>query len=136
METKIVNLQPIRQIATKQKHNPKIPIDPKLYVSLVEGFSIEKKLKDIFYRNQKIGSAPSEYVLGDHPKNTDVDLTNLLMQHQIHYSSAHMFWHSWAMPRVKKGILIDKVAKFMGDTVKTVRENYEHLLPDYLTDIF
>jgi hypothetical protein len=35
-----------------------------------------------------------------------------------------------------KGIPIDKVAKFMGDTVKTVRENYEHLSPDYLRDVF
>ena len=46
------------------------------------------------------------------------------------------FGTSWATYRVKKGIPVDKVAKFMGDTVKTVRENYEHLLPDYLTDIF
>ena len=58
------------------------------------------------------------------------------MQHQIHYGSAHTFRHNWATHRVKKGIPVDKVAKFMGDTVKTVRENYEHLLPDYLTDIF
>lgn len=136
LETKIIDLQPIGKRTTKQKRNPKIPIDPKLYDYLVECFRIDEKPKDIFYRNQKIGSAKSEYVLGDHPKNIDGDLTNLLMQHQIHSGSAHTFRHSWATHKVMKGIPIDKVAKFMGDTVKTVRENYEHLSPDYLRDVF
>tara|TARA_B100001564_G_scaffold350862_1_gene355902 strand:- start:109 stop:219 length:111 start_codon:yes stop_codon:yes gene_type:complete len=29
---------------------------------------------------------------------------------------------------------IKDVAEFMGDTEKTVRENYEHLAPNYLED--
>ena len=107
-----------------------------MYDYLVECFRIYEKPKDIFYHNQKIGSAISENVLGDHPKNIDGDLNYHLLQHQIHSGSSHTFRHSWATHKVMKGIPIDKVENFMGDTVKTVRENYEHLLPDYLRDAF
>ena len=54
-------------------------------------FCIDEKPKDIFYHNQKIGSAISEYVLGDHPKNIDDDLNQLLMQNQILIVLAHTF---------------------------------------------
>lgn len=135
-ERSLIDLQPIGKRTSKQKRNPKIPIDPKLHDYLVECFRIDEKPRDIFYRNQKIGSEKSEYVLGDFPKNIDGDLKRLLMECQIHEGSAHTFRHSWATHKISNGISIEKVAKFMGDTEKTVRENYEHLSPDYLRDVF
>jgi len=59
LKTKIIDLQPIAKRTFKQKHNPKILIDPKLYDYLVECFRIDRKPKDIFYRNQKTGYATS-----------------------------------------------------------------------------
>jgi integrase len=135
LETKTIKLNPDGWAKTI-KRNPTIPIDPKLYDYLIECFRIDETPKDVFYRNEKLGTETSEYVLGDFPKNIDGDLNRLLMQNQIHNVSAHTFRHTWATHKVSKGIPIDKVAKFMGDTEKTVRENYEHLSPDYLRDVF
>ena len=47
----------------------------------------------------------------------------------------HVFRHTWATRAITRGVQIEKVAKFMGDTVETVRKNYEHLAPDYLDDV-
>lgn len=46
----------------------------------------------------------------------------------------HTFRHTWATKQIMAGKDIKKVAEFMGDTEKTVRENYEHLAPNYLED--
>jgi hypothetical protein len=34
-----------------------------------------------------------------------------------------------------RGVPIEKLAKFMGDTVETVRKNYGYLAPDYLDNV-
>lgn len=49
--------------------------------------------------------------------------------------SPHTFRHTWATHAIEDGMPILKVAKFLGDTEETVRENYEHLSPDYLRDV-
>ena len=35
-------------------------------------------------------------------------------------------------PRVEDGLDMKIIAAFLGDTIKTVEENYLHLSPDYL----
>lgn len=45
------------------------------------------------------------------------------------------FRHTWATNKIMAGENIKDVAKFMGDTEKTVRENYEHLVLNYLAHI-
>ena len=41
-------------------------------------------------------------------------------------------WHTWATNKIMAGANIKDVAEFMGDTEKPVRDNYEHLAPNYL----
>ena len=47
----------------------------------------------------------------------------------------HVFRHTWATRAVMRGVPIEKVAMFLGDNIKTVRDNYEHLAPEYLDDV-
>ncbi len=44
--------------------------------------------------------------------------------------------HTWATQAVLRGVPLKKVAMFLGDKEKTVIENYQHLSPDYLEDVF
>ena len=48
--------------------------------------------------------------------------------------SPHVFRHTWATRAVERGVVIGKVAAFLGDNEETVRKNYIHLSPDYLRD--
>ena len=52
----------------------------------------------------------------------------------LHYEGVtpHTFRHTWATNKIMAGENIKDVAEFMGDTEKTVRDNYEHLAPNYL----
>ena len=34
-----------------------------------------------------------------------------------------------------RGVSLTKVAAMLGDKIKTVEENYQHLTPDYLDDV-
>ena len=47
----------------------------------------------------------------------------------------HTFRHTWATHKIMVGENIKDVAEFMGDTEKTVRDNYEHLAPNYLAHV-
>ena len=69
-------------------------------------------------------------------KVTDVKsgLDRVNAQLGIEGVTPHTFRHTWATNQIMAGKDIKKVAEFMGDTEKTVRENYEHLAPDYLED--
>lgn len=44
----------------------------------------------------------------------------------------HTFRHTWATRAAEDGVSMKVIADFMGDTEKTVRDNYLHLSPDYL----
>ena len=46
--------------------------------------------------------------------------------------SAHVFRHTWASHSAEDGLDMKIIAAFLGDTMKTVEENYMHLSPDYL----
>ena len=69
-------------------------------------------------------------------KVTDVKsgLDRVNQQLGIEGVTPHTFRHTWATNQIMAGKDIKKVAEFMGDTEKTVRENYEHLAPNYLED--
>ena len=49
--------------------------------------------------------------------------------------SPHVFRHTYCTHKIQDGYDIEKVAKFVGDEVETVRKNYEHLSPNYLSDM-
>ena len=44
----------------------------------------------------------------------------------------HTFRHTRATNKIMVGENIKDVAEFIGDTQKAVRDNYEHLAPNYL----
>ena len=69
-------------------------------------------------------------------KVTDVKsgLDRVNQQLGIEGVTPHTFRHTWVTNQIMAGKDIKKVAEFMGDTEKTVRENYEHLAPNYLED--
>ena len=56
----------------------------------------------------------------------------------LHYEGVitpQTFRHTWATNKIMAGENIKDVAEFMGDTEKTVRDNYEHLAPNYLAQM-
>ena len=78
--------------------------------------------------------AINSYVL-DRPTNLYEQVKSLGQSLNIDDLHPHVFRHTWATRAITRGVPIEKVAKFMGDTVETVRKNYEHLAPDYLDDV-
>ena len=53
----------------------------------------------------------------------------------LHYEGVitpHTFRYTWATNKIMAGNDIKGDAGVMGDTEKTVRDNYEHLAPNYL----
>lgn len=44
----------------------------------------------------------------------------------------HVFRHTWATEAVSSGVGLEAVASMLGDTIKTVYDNYAHLQPEYL----
>ena len=51
------------------------------------------------------------------------------------WMTAHVMRHTWGSLRAMRGRSLYEIAKFMGDTLQTVENNYLHLTPDHLRDI-
>ena len=100
------------------KRRPALPISPKLRPVL----EVAK------------AEAINGYVL-DRPTNLYEAVKALGRNLGIDDLHPHVFRHTWATRAITRGVPIEKVAKFMGDSVETVRKNYEHLAPDYLDDV-
>lgn len=49
-------------------------------------------------------------------------------------ASPHVLRHTGASILVSKGFPLEKVAKMLGDTIKTTEKNYVHLAPGYMKD--
>ena len=94
--------------------------------------SISPKLRPVLERAK--GEAINKFVL-DKPTTNYEAVKRLGESLGIYGLHPHVFRHTWATRAVTRGVPIEKVAKFMGDTVETVRNNYEHLSPDYLNDV-
>lgn len=102
-----------------QKRRPTVPISPILRPVLERAH--EERIND--------------YVL-DHTRGVYEQCVSLGKKLGIEGMHPHVFRHTWATRAVSRGVELEKVAKFLGDTVDTVRENYEHLSPHYLNDVF
>lgn len=76
----------------------------------------------------------SDYVC-DSPSGIHDALRKVGEELEIPGLTAHVFRHTWATRAVEDGVPMEKVAAFLGDSVDTVRENYMHLSPGYLTDV-
>ena len=94
--------------------------------------SISPKLRPVL-ENAK-GESINDFVL-DRATNIYDALKTLGDSLGIDGLHPHVFRHTWATRAITRGVSIEKVAKFMGDSVETVRNNYEHLAPDYLDDV-
>jgi integrase len=94
--------------------------------------SISPKLRPVLERAKS--EAINEFVLDKTTSNYDA-LRSLGRSLGIDGLHPHVFRHTWATRAVTRGVPIEKVAMFMGDTVDTVRANYAHLAPDYLDDV-
>ena len=93
---------------------------------------ISTRLRPVLERSRE--EAENEYVL-DSPADVHSGIKQLAAELRIDGLSAHVFRHTWATRAVERGVPLSKVAAFLGDTEKTVRENYMHLSPDYLRDV-
>jgi len=102
-----------------RKKRPPVPISPRLLPLLKRYY--EERTSD--YVCDTVGDVHE----GVKAVGRDLEIDGL---------SAHVFRHTWATNAVLRGVTIEKVAALMGDNVETVRANYIHLSPDYLSDVF
>lgn len=102
-----------------QKKRPTVPISPVLRPVLERAF--EERIND--------------FVI-DHSNGVWSPLKKLASDLGIEGLHPHVFRHTWATQAVLRGVPLKKVAMFLGDKEKTVIENYQHLSPDYLEDVF
>lgn len=114
----IIQFNPEGRLQT-QKKRPTIPISP--------------VLRPVLERAKE--EAINDFVL-DHTGGVYEPLKKLGKDLGIDGLHPHVFRHTWATRAVMRGVSFDKVAMFLGDREKTVRENYAHLAPDYLADVF
>lgn len=105
--------------AQTKKKRPTIPISPKLrpFLEIVKSESINDYVldKDTGVYEAVVSFAKKLNIEGVHP---------------------HVFRHTWATHAVMRGVSLNKIAQFLGDRVKTIEDNYAHLQPDYLDDVF
>ena len=92
---------------------------------------ISAKLLAILVRAK--GEAISSYVC-DSPSDVHFMVKAIGRELKIDGLSPHVFRHTWATRAVERGVVIAKVAAFLGDNEETVRKNYVHLSQDYLRD--
>lgn len=102
-----------------QKKRPTVPISPILR-PVLERAHEERKNNYVLDNRSEVW-----YQLRSLGKNLKID--------GLH---PHVFRHTWATRAVLRGVSLKKVAMFLGDREKTVKETYEHLSPDYLSDVF
>lgn len=76
----------------------------------------------------------NDYVLD---KTSDIwfEITSVGHYLNIPGVTPHVFRHTYCTHKIQEGYAIEKVARFIGDEVETVRKNYEHLSPNYLSDM-
>ena len=117
LEKKRIQFNPYGRLQTS-KRRPAIPISSRLIPFLHKIY--EEKIND--------------YVL-DSPTDIHWNISKIAHTLDIPGLSAHVFRHTWATRAVENGADLLKVASFLGDTIDTVRENYMHLSPDYLSDV-
>ena len=100
------------------KKRPPLPVSSKLR-PLLERFHSERI---------------NDFVLD---KTTDVheSVKRVAQELNIEGLSPHVFRHTWATNAALAGKDISKIAAFMGDSEETVRKNYIHLTPEYLSDV-
>ena len=105
--------------AQTKKKRPTIPISPRLrpFLELIKSEAINKYVLD---KDTGVYEAVRSFT-----KKLDIE--------GVH---PHVFRHTWATHAVMRGVSLNKVAQFLGDRIKTVEDNYAHLQPDYLEDVF
>ena len=113
-----INFNKPGRTQTKKKR-PTIPISPRLrpFLELIKPEAINNFVLD---RDTSVYEAVKSF-------------TNNLNIEGVH---PHVFRHTWATHAVMRGVSLNKVAQFLGDRIKTVEDNYAHLQPDYLDDVF
>lgn len=94
--------------------------------------SMSPRLREALLRAKE--EAISDYVLD---KKTEVYEAVVSFGKSIGIDdlNPHVFRHTWATRAVMRGVDLTKVALMLGDRVKTVEENYQHLTPEYLDDV-
>ena len=118
LENNKIHFNPEGRTQTNKKR-PTVPISP--------------ILRPVLERAKE--EAHNAYVL-DKATSIDDQLKTLAHNLDIPGLHSHVFRHTWATRAVTRGVPLIKVALFLGDTVKTVEENYAHLQPNYLEDVF
>jgi len=113
-----INFNKPGRVQTKKKR-PTIPISPRLrpFLELIKSEAINNFVLD---KDTAVYEPVRSFT-----KNLNIE--------GVH---PHVFRHTWATNAVMRGVSLNKVAQFLGDRIKTVEDNYAHLQPDYLDDVF
>ena len=94
--------------------------------------SMSPRLREALLRAKE--EAISDYVL-DRPTDVYQKVKAFGESIGIDDLTPHVFRHTWATRAVMRGVSLTKVAAMLGDKIKTVEDNYQHLTPDYLDDV-
>lgn len=116
-ERKQIQFNPAGRLQTK-KRRPALSISP-ILLPFLERVYAERV---------------NDYVL-DNPRGIYEQVKRLGDSLGIDGLHPHVFRHTWATRAVMRGVPLNKVAIYLGDTIKTVEKNYAHYDPHYLDDV-
>jgi len=111
------------QAQTNKRRIP-VPINRRLKPILIRAWA--EAPKDA--KGQAIG-----LVVGTH--NIDRAFAEFADAVGFPWVTPHVCRHTWASLAVQGGMPLALVAKMLGDTLKTVEDNYSHLLPQHLSHV-
>jgi len=114
MKTKLITLNPWGRNQTI-KHRPIIPISDDLHSVL----AIAKE------------QAENAWVL-DHGGTINKSVERFCDRHGLQSVASHTFRHTLATRMAEAGVEMRDIAAMLGDSIKTVENNYLHLSPQYL----
>ena len=94
---------------------------------------INSRLRPVLEREEKFVVHASERVIK--LRNIDKGFRRFATDLGLSWVTPHVCRHTWACLAAQAGMPMFHIAKMLGDTLKTVEDNYAHLAPSHLRDV-
>ena len=118
MDMRLIDFcDPTRTHTTKRR--VKSPINTRLYAALDRALMIAQTDYVVEYNGKPVGNIRRSF-------NEAAERAGLS------WVTPHTLRHTGISLLVQRGVPLDKVAELAGDSVKTIKDNYVHLAPEYL----